>query len=109
MDDRDQNEHEVDTGADQPEKRPTVTIVNGAGRPIMIRQHGPAAHQMAPRLPTGDAGMTLQSGGNTGVDKEWAEEWFKDNAGMDMVLNGTISMHDEGPDPEADEEAKSEA
>lgn len=98
---------------DNQEKRPTVTIINGAGRPILIRQHSPAAHQMAPRLPTGGAGMTLQPGGNSGVDKEWAEEWFKDNAGMDLVTNGTIRAIDErDPDDDAgdvDAEAKPEA
>lgn len=114
MEDRDQNEHEVDTGADQPEekKRRTVTVVLAGTRPIAIRQHDAAVHPFSPRLPNGsDVGMTLQPGANHGVDKEWFDKWLDDNKNLSLVANQAITAVDdpEEDDKPAEEESKEEA
>lgn len=110
MDDRDPNEHEVDTGPDEnsKKKRRTVSVINATGRPLTIRQHDAAVHPMAPRLPSGDAGLTLQNGSNHGVDKEWFDAWLKDNANLSLVTSKAISAVDEPEDEAAEEDEKAE-
>lgn len=103
MNDRDG--YETETGIEKEyesekkeERRKTVTVINGTGRALIIRQHDAAVHPHAPRMPNGDVAMTLQTGGNHGVDKEWFDAWLKDNAGLSLVTLGEISAVDEPDD-----------
>lgn len=86
-------------------KRRTVTVTCGIQNGLHLRIHSPAAHQHAPRLPNGDPGVTLSKGLNPGIDKEWFEEWLKENERSSYVEAGLVTATDEkDPDEPATDE-----
>lgn len=105
----DDNEHIADTGPEK--KRKTVTVNCSVPNGVQIRLHSPAVHDHAPQLPTGE-GINLQQGQNTGIDKEWFEEWLAQNKSLSIVTTGAITWTDEKDEeedrPDIDDEDRRE-
>ena len=96
------------------QKRKTVNVLNGAGRPLMLHLHqtipddgGGRPFQgrvlSSPSADMPDA-VSLRAGHNAGIDKEFFDAWLKQNTAFAEQIN--ITAEDEA-EPET-ESAKRE-
>lgn len=97
----------VDNGTPKAQRRKTVHVRNETGRAIALHLHETIADDGGGRPFQGrllHELVTLKSGANAGIDKEFFNKWLEQNKGMGPVLLSLITHEDEQPESAKREE-----